>query len=71
MSTWNEVKGELRDLAKAVDVGLTVECDLARERVIVVGGRQPFEFPDFASAKQALELANYVAFQREVRKRGT
>jgi hypothetical protein len=71
MSTFREDVERLRDLAKALDIGLQVQVDLVRDLIVVHGGRQAFEFHTFAAAYQALELANYVAFNREVKKGAT
>lgn len=52
----------LQDRVKALNLGLSINGDFDTGRVTVTGGRQTFVFESLEQAGQALDLANYVAF---------
>lgn len=52
----------IQEKVKALNLGLTIDGDFKTGRVTVTGGSQTFSFESREQASQALDLANYVAF---------
>lgn len=52
----------LQDRVRTLNLGLTIETDFDTGLVTITGGSQRFVFEGLEPARQALDLANYVAF---------
>lgn len=52
----------LRDRIQALNLGLSIDADFDTGDVTITGGSQRFVFCGLEPARQALDLANYVAF---------